>query len=275
MSGYPNPSSVPLRTALRPTAALPHSQILAIMSLRAQAFYLHSSTDRNFGVVPADLRGGPLLPEFLQRRSLLAHTRTADRDAQSPSAMSLDPFLISARARIHDGEAAQRLVHVSRLARCAGPDRLEDFMVERAPLFYRSPGHIANMLHAGYFRTAFREALLQLPTSTHFRDSHFGEILSAIFAEAAIGWHLLYSKLRLLTAENSNPHKIDLLFFDPSQSTPTFIFGEVKSSMKSEIPAHHNKSCYPSLFNSLRDYSNDDLVYDLDSCPRQHRHACS
>ena len=136
-------------------------------------------------------------------------------------------------------------------------------MVERAPLFYRSPDHIANMLHAGYFRTAFREALLQLPTSTHFRHSHFGEILSAIFAEAAIGWRLLYSKLRLLTAENSNPYKIDLLFFDPSQSTPTFIFGEVKSSMKSEIPAHHNKSCYPSLFNSLRDYSNDDLVYDL------------
>ena len=77
MSGYPNPSSVPLRTALRPTAALPHSQILAIMSLRAQAFYLHSSTDRNFSVVPADLRGGPLLLEFLQRRSPLAHTRTA------------------------------------------------------------------------------------------------------------------------------------------------------------------------------------------------------
>ena len=67
-------------------------------------------------------------------------------------------------------------------------------MAERAPLFYRSPDDIANMLHAGYFRTAFREALLQLPTSTHFRDSHFGEILSGIFAEAAIGWRLLYSK---------------------------------------------------------------------------------
>ncbi len=136
-------------------------------------------------------------------------------------------------------------------------------MVERAPLFYRSPDQIANMLHAGYFRTAFREALLQLPTSIHFRNSHFAEILSALFAEAAIGWRLLYSKLTLLTAENSNAYKMDLMFYDPNHSTPTFILAEVKSSPKSEVPAHHDKSCFPSLFDSLRDYSNDDLAYDL------------
>ena len=119
------------------------------------------------------------------------------------------------------------------------------------------------MLRAGYFRTAFREALLQLPTSTHFRNSHFAEILSALFAEAAIGWTLLYSKLTLLTTENSNPYKMDLMFYDPNQSVPTFILAEVKSSPKSKVPAHHDKSCYPSLFDSLRDYSNDDAVYDL------------
>ena len=136
-------------------------------------------------------------------------------------------------------------------------------MADRAPLFYRSPDQIAEMLREGYFRTAFREALLQLPTSTHFRDSHFGEILSAIFAEKVIGWRLIYSKLTLLTAENSNPYKMDLMFFDPNQSQPTFVLGEVKSSMKSEVPADHHKSCYPSLFNSLRDYSNNDLIYDL------------
>ena len=136
-------------------------------------------------------------------------------------------------------------------------------MANRAPLFYRSPDQIADMLREGYFRTAFREALLQLPTSTHFRDSHFGEILSAIFAEKVIGWRLIYSKLKLLTAENSNPYKMDLMFFDPNQNQPTFILGEVKSSMKSDIPANHHKSCYPSLFDSLRDYSNNDRTYDL------------
>ena len=136
-------------------------------------------------------------------------------------------------------------------------------MADRSPLFYRSPDQIADMLRNGYFRTAFRDAVRQLPTSDHFRNSHFGEILSAIFAQEIIGWRLIYSKLRLLTAENTNPHKMDLLFFDPNQDRPTFILGEVKSSMKSEIPANHQRSCFPSLFDSLRDYSDDDLEYDL------------
>ena len=33
--------------------------------------------------------------------------------------------------------------------------------------------------------------------------------------------------------------------------------------MKSKIPANHHKSCYPSLFDSLRDYSDNDRDYDL------------
>lgn len=136
-------------------------------------------------------------------------------------------------------------------------------MADRSPLFYRSPDQIADMLRNGYFRTAFRDVVRQLPTSDHFRNSHFGEILSAIFAQEIIRWRLIYSKLRLLTAENTNPHKMDLLFFDPNQDRPTFILGEVKSSMKSEIPANHQRSCFSSLFDSLRDYSDDDLEYDL------------
>ena len=72
MSGGPNPSTVPPRTALRPTAALPHSQMPAVMRLRAQAFYPHS-TDRNIRVAPAEFTDSPLLPELLQRRCLPAH----------------------------------------------------------------------------------------------------------------------------------------------------------------------------------------------------------
>ena len=82
MSGGPNPSTVPPRTALRPTAALPHSQMPAVMRLRAQAFYPHS-TDRNIRVTPAEFTDSPLLPELLQRRCLPASLDIPDRDAQS------------------------------------------------------------------------------------------------------------------------------------------------------------------------------------------------
>ena len=136
-------------------------------------------------------------------------------------------------------------------------------MAERAPFFYRSPNQIADMLHAGFFRTAFREALCRLPTSSHFRDSHFGEMLSAMFAVEVMHWKLIYSKLKLLTAENSNAFKMDLVFFDPNQVQPTFVLGEVKSSMKSTQPANHDRSCYPALFDSLRKYTDADLRYDL------------
>ena len=155
------------------------------------------------------------------------------------------------------------MVRFSRLVRTAQNQHLDELIADRAPLFYRSPDKISDLLQAGFFRTAFRDALIQLPTSKHFRKSHFSEILSAIFAESVIGWRLIYSKLTLLTAENSNPYKMDLVFFDPNQEIPTFILGEVKSSMKSKVPANHHKSCYPSLFSSLRDYSDTDMQYDL------------
>ena len=136
-------------------------------------------------------------------------------------------------------------------------------IADRAPLFYRSPDQIAELLKEGYFRTAFREALRKLPTSAHFQASHFAEILSAMVAQELMGWRLIYSKLKLLTAENANAYKMDLVFFDPCQAEPTLVLGEVKSSMKSDHPANHHKSCYPAIFDSLRTYSDTDLAYDL------------
>ena len=194
--------------------------------------------------------------------------------------MSLAPFLISARARIHEGPHAQRCVQLSRLRRASASHRLENLVADRAPLFYRSPDQITGTLREGYFLTAFAEALRRLPTSTHFHDSHFGEILSAMFATDILGWHLIYSKLKLLTTPNSNPHKMDLLLFALNEELPTLILGEVKSSMKSHAPANHHRSCYASLFDSLRDYSDADLAYDLtaardniDSLPPSQRDA--
>ena len=177
--------------------------------------------------------------------------------------MSIKPFLAIVRARIHCIDSAERSVHLTRIVRSAGQHKLEELLADRAPLFYRSPDRIVELLHEGYFRTAFREALQRLPTSDHFRDSHFAEILSALVAQELLGWRLIYSKLRLLTAENANAFKMDLVFFDPTQTEPTLILGEVKSSMKSAVPANHHKSCYPSLFKSLKNYSDSDLAYDL------------
>lgn len=177
--------------------------------------------------------------------------------------MSLTRFLACGRVGIHVGAGARRCVHLSRIVRSVKEQHLEEYLADRAPLFYRSPDKIVETLDQGYFLTAFREAVRRLPTSDHFRESHFGEILSAIFAQEVLGWRLIYSKLRLATAENSNPYKMDLLFFDPSQAVPTIILGEVKSSMKATIPARHDQSCFPSLFDSLREYSAEDLEYDL------------
>ena len=177
--------------------------------------------------------------------------------------MSLTRFLACGRVEIHNGARARRCVHLSRIVRSVEEGHLEQYLADRAPLFYRSPDKIVETLDQGYFLTAFREVVRRLPTSNHFRESHFAEILSALFAQEVLGWRLIYSKLRLTTAENSNPYKMDLLFFDPSRVTPTIILGEVKSSMKAEIPARHDQSCFPSLFDSLREYSAEDLEYDL------------
>ena len=177
--------------------------------------------------------------------------------------MSISRFLACGRVEIHKGAAARRRVYLSRIVRSVEEHSLEKYIADCAPLFYRSPDKIVETLEEGYFLTAFREVVRRLPTSSHFRDSHFGEILAAVFAREVVGWRLIYSKLRMTTAENSNPYKMDLVFFDPSRTVPTIILGEVKSSMKSGIPARHDKSCYPSLFDSLREYSIVDLEYDL------------
>ncbi len=120
-------------------------------------------------------------------------------------------------------------------------------------------------LNAGLFRTAFQTTVSRLPTSESFQESHFGEVVAGVFAEEVLGLRRLYSKLRLLTAENANAYKMDLVMYDPRRPIE-LVFGEVKCSSKSEadgLPAGHDKSCYSSLFDSLREYSASDLKFDL------------
>jgi hypothetical protein len=143
---------------------------------------------------------------------------------------------------------------------------LGEYVANKAPLFYRDVTAIAESLEEDGFLTAIKDTLKKLPKEPSFQQSHFAEIFAAIFAEEVLGLKRVYSKLALLTAENSNAYKIDLLMYRPNTDPVEFVLGEVKSSHKCEadgLPAKHHQSCFAELFNSAREYANDDYEFDL------------
>jgi hypothetical protein len=163
------------------------------------------------------------------------------------------------------GKEAVRTVRRSDLVRIIDAGSLEDFMANRIPTYYRDPEHIAADLDRGYFLKMVADTLRRLPTAENFRDSHFGELLAAEFAQAAMGLRLLYSKLRLLTAENANAYKMDVVMYDLAAQPVELVFLEVKSSVKvaADEPARHDASIYADLFQSLNKYVDSDVQYDL------------
>ncbi|HSS34205.1 MAG TPA: Hachiman antiphage defense system protein HamA [Solirubrobacterales bacterium] len=165
-----------------------------------------------------------------------------------------------------DGHRVVRSVFRSELLRESNVSTLEAYMADRLPYFYKSPAEIAALFEEGFFLDAVGRVLLKLPLKESFRESHFGEIIAGVYGEEALGLKLLYSKLRLLTAENANANKMDLLFFRPGTDPTEFVFAEVKSSMKTEadgLPAGHEDSCFSNLFASLNRYRQRDLEFDL------------
>lgn len=178
-------------------------------------------------------------------------------------------FVRVGRAAFQPAEKnSMRMVHVSDVVRrsIAGSDELDGLLGQRVPYFYRSAQDIADQFGEGYFTAPIADSLRKLPSSEHFRESHFGEVTAGVFAEGVLGLRIIYSKLSLLTAENANPNKMDLVMYEPGTDPIRFVFGEVKSSMKcapDEVPAHHHKSCFASLFQSLNHYHDDDLKFDL------------
>jgi hypothetical protein len=107
-----------------------------------------------------------------------------------------------------------------------------------------------------------------LPTHQWFQKSHFAEILAAIFAEEQLDWCPLYSKLSVLTAENANANKMDILMYVPGTAPLNFVFIEIKSSHRmclTKRRAYHNSGCYRDLFISLDEYSESDKKFDLDA----------
>jgi hypothetical protein len=164
-----------------------------------------------------------------------------------------------------NGNTCVRKVFHTELCRDCGDLRLEHFMSERIPFYYRDVQNIVDQISEGFFLGPLIATLSRLPTAQTFKQSHFAEILAAEFAQSAMGLHLLYSKLSLLTAENANAFKMDVVLYDPSTSPFSLVFFEVKSSCKSagEIPARHDDTAFASLFDSFNRYGRDDAHFDL------------
>lgn len=160
-----------------------------------------------------------------------------------------------------------RAVYKSEIVRATKHSTLESFVVGKAPYYYRDPAKIAASIKGETdFTKAIRDALIRIPTEDSFKESHFAEILASIFVEHALGLTRLYSKLSLLTAENANAYKMDLVLFDPVPDPIEFVFAEVKSSPKHArdgLPAKHDRGCFASLFSSINKYEASDREFDL------------
>lgn len=177
----------------------------------------------------------------------------------------LSNFITTHRAKLTFASSGVRIVHRSAVAAEASGLKLAAYIADRAPEYYRSISDIIRELEGGPPLTVLKETLARLPTAESFQSSHFGEIAASLFAEEVMGLRRIYSKLSTLTAENANGYKMDLLLYDPSTDPITLVFGEVKSSDKApgSDPAGHDRSCYASLFDSLREYSQEDLAFDM------------
>jgi hypothetical protein len=178
----------------------------------------------------------------------------------------LNQFVRTSRSTFTGTSKSVRIVYVSDLVASQNGTNLASYVADKAPLFYRDHAKISDTLGSGFFISAIKETLIRLPTSKSFQESHFGEIVTAIFAEEVIGLKKLYSKLSLLTSENSNAYKMDLVLYKIDNNSVEFVFGEVKSSPKvasNGCPVGHDKSCYADIFNSLNGYSDEDLQFDL------------
>lgn len=180
---------------------------------------------------------------------------------------ALEQFAQGGRLKLaFDGKTAVRAVYRTEILRRTEAAVLESYVADRTPYFYNEPAQIAKKLEEGFFLSAINEILVRIPKADSFRESHFGEILAGIYGEELLGLRRLYSKLALLTAENANAYKMDVLFYRPGSDPAEFVFTEVKSSMKTAddgLPAGHDRVCFAKLFASLNRYGDDDVRFDL------------
>jgi hypothetical protein len=179
----------------------------------------------------------------------------------------LNQFLHAGRLQLtFSGKTLVRSVYQAGLIRASEASTLEAYLADRVPYYYREPSEIAADFGEGYFISAIKDTLRRLPTADNFKESHFGEILAAVYAEEVLGLRRLYSKLALSTSENQNAFKMDVLMYAPGTDPVEFVFAEVKSSMKTAtdgMPAGHDNVCFAKLFESFNAYKDADLDFDI------------
>lgn len=159
-----------------------------------------------------------------------------------------------------------RPVYFSGVKQSENGNTLSFYLSDKAPLYYRRLDSVIDTIKDGNLLTAFAETLKRIPQAASFQESHAGEIIASLFAQEHLNLVQLYSKLHLLTSQNANALKMDLVLCDPSTDPITFILGEVKTSMKAHqpgTPPGHDASCFNEIFRSLSGYTNDDLEFDL------------
>lgn len=180
--------------------------------------------------------------------------------------MSLKKFIRITRNPFQTEKKQIRFVYISEINRNSDEHNIDKYIAEKVPFFYREAKRISDSFSNEFFLTAIYEALCRLPDSKSFQESHFGEIISGLFAEDVIGLKKIYSKLSLLTAENANAYKMDLVLYNPNSDPVELFFCEVKCSVQNSPelkPVNHDKSIYASMFNSMNNYHKEDFDFDF------------
>jgi hypothetical protein len=178
-------------------------------------------------------------------------------------------FIIETVELSHSAGAAtaKRTGFRARFAEAADRKLLAKVVAGQIPYFYRQPAKIA----ADF--VARRDALemiydltTKVPTSPKFQNSHFGEILSALYLEDVLQLRRLYCKLTLLTAENTNAHKMDGLFVNTATSPFSYFWVEAKTSIlptsKTRFTGHRH-GILRQLIESLDGYGEQDKRFDF------------
>jgi len=141
------------------------------------------------------------------------------------------------------------------------------YIAGQLPHHYRTLEGITADFASG---TSALEAVLALaaalPDSPSFQNSHGGEILAAHFVESHLGFRRLYSKLTLLSSQNTNAHKMDALFVRTSHDPFEYLFVEAKSSIlpteKTKTKSHRS-GILKQMIESLETYGRDDPRFEL------------
>ena len=148
-----------------------------------------------------------------------------------------------------------------------GERDLPRVLAGQIPFFYREPEKISADFQARHdVFDAICDLATKVPTTAKFQQSHCGEILAALYLEDVLGFRMLYSKLTLTTAENTNVHKMDGFFVDLKSDPYTFIAVEAKTSIlptdKTKCSGHRH-GILKQLIASLDGYSDEDKRFDF------------